>query len=271
MLEIVGLRGFPEVRAGDDLGTLTRQSLRASGRVLQDGDVLVFTSKIVSKAEGRVVDIESVEPSGLASTWASQFDKDARLVEVVLQQARRVARMDRGVLIAETQHGFICANAGVDRSNTGGAGEAILLPEDPDASARRLRRAMLEPERSHEGHSPEGSASRGTAAPTDIAVIISDTFGRAWRLGQTNVAIGAAGIRAVHSYVGQQDPNGMTLHSTGIAVIDELAGAAELVMGKLDRVPVALVRGYDYPRIPEGMPDEGASALVRNATMDLFR
>lgn len=271
MLEIVGLRGFPEVRAGDDLGALTRQSLRASGIALQDGDVLVFTSKIVSKAEGRTVDIESVAPSIFANTWASQFEKDARLVEVVLQESRRMARMDRGVLIAETHHGFICANAGVDRSNTGSAGEVILLPQDPDASARRLRHAMLVTDRSERDIAAGAAAIPPGPAPTDIAVIISDTFGRAWRLGQTNVAIGAAGIKAVHSYVGQQDPNGMTLHATGIAVIDELAGAAELVMGKLDRVPVALVRGYDYPRVPDGSPDEGASALVRNAAMDLFR
>jgi coenzyme F420-0:L-glutamate ligase/coenzyme F420-1:gamma-L-glutamate ligase len=197
--------------------------------------------------------------------------------------------MDRGVLIAETRHGFTCANAGVDQSNSGGAGELILLPLDPDASARRLRAGLLEPAHPPRRDSPApdtaGAAASRRQARTDplpaapepvrpvedIAVIISDTFGRPWRLGQTNIAIGSAGIQPVVSYVGQPDPNGMTLHATAIAVVDELAGAAELVMGKLDRVPVALIRGYDYPRMPHGMPDEGAAALVRAAAQDLFR
>lgn len=277
MIQIIGVAGMPEVQAGDDLVGLTLEALlRAqrphqpgqdgpgtqvnqvgdageTGQPVRDGDVAVFTSKIVSKAEGRTVLLETVTPSALAASWAAEHGKDARHVEVVLREASRIVRMDRGVLIAETRHGFICANAGVDASNAAGSGQLLLLPEDPDASAQRLRAAF--------------AARTGI----DVAVVISDTFGRPWRLGQTNVAIGASGIQAIRSYIGTHDPAGRVLHATAIAVVDELAAAAELAMGKLDRVPVALLRGYDYPRVEAGAPDFGAARLVRQAPLDLFR
>lgn len=253
MIEILGLPGLPEVRAGDSLAALALTALHAARIELRPGDVLVFTSKIVSKAEGRVIELETVTPSPFAMTWASQFGKDPRHVEVVLGETQRIVRMDHGVLVAETRHGFVCANAGVDASNAAATGQLLLLPLDPDGSARRLRETLRE----MTGQAP--------------AVIITDTFGRPWRTGQTNIAIGAAGILPLQRYAGSYDPNGYAIRATSIAVIDELAGAAELVMGKLDRVPLALIRGYDYPQVPPGEPDEGASVLVRQATVDLFR
>jgi coenzyme F420-0:L-glutamate ligase/coenzyme F420-1:gamma-L-glutamate ligase len=263
VIQIVGVGGLPEILPGDDLAALVVDALAAQGEPLRDGDVLVFTSKVVSKAEGRLVVLADVTASAFAEAWAAEYGKDPRHVEVVLREARRVVRMERGVLIAETRHGFICANAGVDASNSGRDGTLVLLPEDPDASARALRAAI------------------GARTGTDVAIVISDTFGRAWRVGQTNVAIGAAGIPALRRYLGQQDPEGRTLRSTSIAVIDELAGAAELVMGKLDRVAVALIRGYafapasespsDAGEATEATPEDSAAALVRQREFDLFR
>lgn len=264
MIELIPLHGLPEVQAGADLVELTLSALQqsAQGRSgrdadalteLRDGDVVVYTSKIVAKAEARVVALESITPSPFAEEWAAAHEKDPRHVEVVLREARRIVRMDRGVLIAETRHGFICANAGVDASNAGRTGHLILLPEDSDASARRLRQGLRE------------------RAEVDVAVIVSDTFGRPWRIGQTNIAVGAAGIAPLQSYIGQEDPEGLSLRVTSLAVIDELAGAAELVMGKLDRVPIAVIRGYDYPRPTEEAPDTGAASLARGIERDLFR
>jgi coenzyme F420-0:L-glutamate ligase/coenzyme F420-1:gamma-L-glutamate ligase len=253
MIQLIAVAGMAEVRAGDDLATLILQALGVSGETLRDGDIVLVTSKVVAKAEGRVVALAEVVPSPFAVAWAEAHGKDPRYVEVVLREARRIVRMDRGVLIAETRHGFVCANAGVDASNAGGAGRVVLLPEDPDRSARRLRAAL------------------GAAAGADVAVIISDTFGRPWREGQTNVAIGASGIRALSSYAGARDPDGYALRTTAIAVVDELAAAAELVMRKLDRMPVAIIRGYAYPRLRPGEPDDGVAVLVRPAERDLFR
>jgi coenzyme F420-0:L-glutamate ligase/coenzyme F420-1:gamma-L-glutamate ligase len=215
---------------------------------LQADDVLVVTQKIVSKAEGCLVNLTEVAPSPLAQRFAKQWDKDARLVEVVLHQSRRIVKMDRGVLVTETHHGFICANAGVDQSNIEGQEVVAVLPPDPDASARAIRQGMHE---------------RLGVAP---AVIISDTFGRPWREGLVNVAIGLAGIVAIKDYTGLHDAQGYELKVTALAIADELAGAAELVMNKLDNVPVAIVRGYDYPR------GEGSlAALLRAPERDLFR
>jgi coenzyme F420-0:L-glutamate ligase/coenzyme F420-1:gamma-L-glutamate ligase len=262
MIQVIPVRGLPEIRPGHNLGKAVVEALSGAGGAgspgdtggrLETGDVVVVTSKAVSKAEGRTVVLDEVTPSALAWDWAERHGKDARQVEVVLRESRRIVRMDRGVLIAETHHGFVCANAGVDASNVGAAGELILLPLDPDASARNLREDLR----------------RRTGA--DVAVVVSDTFGRPWRTGQTNIAIGCAGIAALHSYAGSVDPAGHLLVATTIAVIDELAGAAELVMGKLDRVPVAVVRGYSYSVPEAGEPDPGASPLVRQAEFDLFR
>ncbi len=247
-LQVFPVTGLPEVRAGDALGALVVQALAASEAGLEDGDVLVVTQKVVSKAEGRVVDLATVEPSDFARRLAQQWEKDARHVEVVLRESARMVRMDRGVIICETRHGFICANAGVDASNVGRTGAVTLLPLDPDASAAALRNAV--------------SAATGKA----VAVIVSDTFGRPWREGLTNVAIGVAGMDPFLDYAGKLDGDGYELRVTKIALADELASAAELVMGKLDRVPVALVRGA--PLVPGA---GSARALVRDAERDLFR
>jgi coenzyme F420-0:L-glutamate ligase/coenzyme F420-1:gamma-L-glutamate ligase len=204
--------------------------------------------KIVSKAEGDLVDLAQVDPSPLAKRFAKQWEKDARLVEVVLRQSRRIVKMDRGVLITETHHGFICANAGVDQSNIEGQDIVAVLPPDPDASARAIRQGLHE---------------RLGVAP---AVIISDTFGRPWREGLVNVAIGLAGMTAIRDYTGLRDAQGYELKVTALAIADELAAAAELVMNKLDNVPVAIVRGYDYPQ-GEG----GLAQLIRPPERDLFR
>jgi coenzyme F420-0:L-glutamate ligase/coenzyme F420-1:gamma-L-glutamate ligase len=246
-LQLWGVRGLGEIRPGDDLVARLADAL-TTGPGLQDGDILVVTQKIVSKAEGRLLDLRTVEPSPFARAWATAHGKDPRHVEAVLREARRIVRMDRGVLIAETYHGFICANAGVDASNVPGDEVVCLLPRDPDASAERLR---------------AGLAARFGAA---IGVVISDTFGRPWRNGQTNVAIGVAGVRALLGYQGQRDPYGRELRVTEIAVADELAAAAELVMAKTIGVPAALVRGAAAL-----LGTGSARALVRAPEHDLFR
>ncbi len=245
---IIPIRGIGDVQPGDDLAAVLVSALTRNNTVLESGDVLVVTQKIVSKAEGRMVNLQTIEPSHLARMAALQGRKEAAYYEVVLRESRRIVRMDRGVLITETHHGFICANAGVDESNVAGGRFVTLLPIDPDASALRLRQTLLE------------------RYNLDVAVIISDTFGRPWREGQVNVAIGAAGIAPLVDYTGQQDAYGYTLRASIIAVADELASAAELVMGKADQVPVAIVRGYRVVR-----SDVGARALIRAPERDLFR
>jgi coenzyme F420-0:L-glutamate ligase/coenzyme F420-1:gamma-L-glutamate ligase len=247
-VRIIPLRGIGEVRPGDDLAELIFAALARQGLALVSGDVLVVTQKIVSKAEGRLVDLAEVEPSAFARVAAAQGNKDPAYYEIVLRESRRIVRMDRGVLITETRHGLICANSGVDESNVAGGKVVTLLPLDPDASASGLRAALRE------------------RTGVDVAVIISDTFGRAWREGQVNVAIGAAGIAPIADYAGVADRHGMTLRASAIAVADELAAAAELVMGKIDHVPAALIHGYAFQP-----SDAGAQALIRAPERDLFR
>ncbi|HEY7465061.1 MAG TPA: coenzyme F420-0:L-glutamate ligase [Dehalococcoidia bacterium] len=246
-VSIQGIEGIPEIQPGDDLGRIIAEACRSQGVTLQDDDVLVVTQKAVSKSEGRFVNLDDVEPSALAVEMATPWDKDPRHVEVVLRETKRIVKMDRGVIIVETRHGLVCANAGVDASNVPG-GQLMLLPEDPDASARRIR----------------DSLRRETGA--DVAVIISDTFGRPWRAGYTEVAIGVAGMLPIIDYVGQIDTHGRELRATWICVADELASSAELVTGKVNRVPAALIRGYAVPR-GEG----SAKEIVRAAELDLFR
>ena len=246
-IRIIGLRGLPEIRTGDDLSGLITTSIRDAGLELVAGDVITIAQKVVSKAEGRTVDLESITVSDRAREWAAMYDKDPRVVEVVLSESRRIVRMERGLIISETEHGFVCANAGVDASNTG-EGTVVLLPVDPDGSARRIQ-AALEQEF---GLRP--------------AVVISDTFGRPWREGLVNVAIGVAGLAPIVDYRGLLDSHGHPLRVTTIAVADELAAAAELVMGKSDQVPVAIIRGFDYEaRV------SSARELLREAHRDLFR
>ena len=244
-VDILPVVGLGEIEPGADLGQLIFSAVE--GLRLADGDVVVVTQKIVSKAEGCIVQLDSVTPSALARTWAERWDKDARVVELALRESKRIVRMERGVLISETRHGFVCANAGVDCSNVG-SGKATLLPPDPDASAERLRSGLQ------------------ALSGVKLGVVITDTFGRAWREGQTNVAIGVAGIQPLRNFEGVVDPTGYQLRVTLLATADEIAGAAELVMGKLDRVPVAIVRG-----LPEILGNGTAQQLVRPAATDLFR
>ena len=247
-LEIIPIHGLPEIRPGDDLIGLLLDSLGHSHERLAAGDVIVVAQKVVSKSEGRLVRLADVVPSDRARRMAEESGKDPRQLEVVLSETREILRWERGVLICETHHGFVCANAGVDRSNAGAPDTVVLLPVNPDASAARLRAEI---------------ASR---ARVTVAVVITDTFGRAWREGHTNVAIGIAGLPALKRYVGQRDPEGYELRVTEIAMADEIAAAAELVMGKLDRCPVAIVRGLAFDE-----SDETAQEYVRPAARDLFR
>jgi coenzyme F420-0:L-glutamate ligase/coenzyme F420-1:gamma-L-glutamate ligase len=225
-LEILPVEGIPEIQPGDDLPELI-------GRAAEDlraEDILVITHKIVSKAEGRLVDLRAIEPSALANGFAARYERDPRQIEVVLRESRRIVRMDRGLIIAETHHGFVCANAGVDASNVPGDDMVCLLPVDPDASAARLREVLV------------------GRTGSDLAMIISDSFGRPWREGITNVAIGVSGMDPLADYRGQRDPHGYPLEASVLAVADELAAAAELVMGKTSGIPVVIVRGYPYER-----------------------
>jgi len=217
------------------------------GVTLQEDDVIVVTQKAVSKSEGRFVNLETVEPSPFAIELAATWEKDPRHVEVVLRESKRIVRMDHGVIICETRHGLVCANAGVDASNVPN-GHLMLLPVDPDASAQRIREGLR----------------RETGV--DVPVIISDTFGRPWRTGYTEVAIGVAGMLPILDYVGRLDTHGRELRATWICIADELASAAELVTGKVNRVPVALIRGYAVLR-GEG----SAQQMVRQADLDMFR
>ena len=236
------------MRPRDDLVGLVLASVKSAGDRLIDGDILVVAQKVVSKSEGRLVRLGDVTPGTRALEMADESGKDARQLEVVLGESKQIVRWERGVLIVETHHGFVCANAGVDRSNAGAPDTVVLLPLDPDASAARIRDQIAKRE-----------------GPT-VAVVITDTFGRAWREGHTNVAIGIAGLPALKRYVGQRDPEGYELRVTELAVADEIAAAAELVMGKLDRCPVAIVRGLTFED-----SDETAQEYVRPAARDMFR
>jgi coenzyme F420-0:L-glutamate ligase / coenzyme F420-1:gamma-L-glutamate ligase len=251
-LRVLPVSGIGDITPGTDLGRILYTALQSQELALQQGDILVVTQKIVSKTEGRIVNLAEIQPSAFARQIAAQNNKDAQHIEVVLRESRRIVRMDHGVLIAETQHGFICANAGVDESNVNGARALTLLPVDPNRSAHALRMRLQQ--------------LAGEDANFDIAVIISDTWGRPWRNGQVNMAIGVAGMDSITDYRGQRDPYGYELQVSAIAVADELAAAAELVMGKIDRVPAALIRGYSYTPA-----DGNAQSLVRDAATDMFR
>jgi len=250
-VEITGLTGLPEISPGTSLPGEILIAVKRQGLSLENGDVLVVAQKIVSKAEGCVVSLAEVRASAAAQRIAKDMRKDPRFIEVVLRESKRVVRRDKRVLIVETRHGLVCANAGVDRSNTGTSECLTMLPRDPDGSARCIAAGLRR--RSHKR----------------VAVIISDTFGRPWRLGLTNVAIGAAGLEVLRDLRGKRDASGQRLRATVLAVADELASAAGLVMGKLTRVPVAVIRGYRYTRAGHGAG--GAKDLIRPAGEDLFR
>jgi coenzyme F420-0:L-glutamate ligase/coenzyme F420-1:gamma-L-glutamate ligase len=237
-ISVLPLEGIPEVREGDDLAALLGEAIERAG-ALRTGDVLVVAQKVLSKAEGRVVDLKQIDPSDQARELAA--DQDPRHLEVILGESARIVRARGSLVIAETRHGFVCASAGVDRSNAAGRDTAVLLPIDPDASARRLSERL------------------------GVPVIVSDSFGRAFRQGTTDVAIGVAGMAPLLDLRGVRDPVGYELKTTTIAVADEIAGAAELVMGKTAGIPAAIVRGLT----PSG--DGTARDLVMPAERDLFR
>ncbi|MGH7276307.1 MAG: coenzyme F420-0:L-glutamate ligase [Candidatus Rokuibacteriota bacterium] len=245
--EVIGVEGIPEVLPGADVARLIVEAARTQRTPIAPGDLLVVSQKIVSKSEGRLLRLADVEPSAVATTMAAELGRDPRLVEVILRESRRVVRMDRGVLVTETRHGWVCANAGVDQSNVD-ADMVALLPEDPDRSARGLRERVR------------------ALCGADVGVIVADTFGRPWREGLTNVAIGVAGVAPLRSYLGERDPAGRPLQATILALADELASAAEPVMGKLDRIPAAIVRGLAWTA-----GEEGSKPLLRDPARDLFR
>ncbi len=249
-LHVHALHGIPEIAPGDDLAPLLLEAVAPAGG-LQPGDVLVLAHKIVSKAEGAVVDLAGVRPTARARFIADEHGKDPRAVQVVLDQTAEIVRVGPGVLICRTRHGFVCANAGVDASNAGAADRLVTLPEDPDASARALRAAIA----------PAGAVPRP-------AVVISDSFGRAWRHGQAEAAIGIAGLSPLEDWRGRRDAEGRELRATWIAIADQAAGAADLVRGKDERVPAVLLRGLS--RFVSDADGPGARALLRPRDEDLF-
>jgi len=246
-LRLIALCGLPEIARGADLAALVVHAAARQGVGFQRGDVLVLAQKVVSKAEGRAVALSSIQPSALAREWAPRLEQDPRLIEVVLRDTRRVVRMSERALIAETHHGFVCANAGVDHSNVAGQ-RVTRLPADPDASARRIAAGLRR--------------RTGLAVP----VIISDTFGRPWRLGLVNVAIGAWGLRVLKDLRGTRDARGHRLRATVLATGDELAAAAGLLMGKKEEIPAVIVRGFRYHAARDT-----ARSLLRPPAEDMFR
>jgi coenzyme F420-0:L-glutamate ligase / coenzyme F420-1:gamma-L-glutamate ligase len=249
LVMIIPVKGIPDIQSGDSLGEIIVAQLKNQGEEFREGDVAVVSQKVVSKAEGRVVSLSEVTPSPFALSVAKEARKDPRQVEIILRESRKIIRMKAGHLITETKHGFICANAGVDASNVARRKDTVtLLPVDPDASADRIGKTIRK--------------LTGKAVP----VIVTDTFGRAWRMGQVNFAIGVSGMKPIHDYRGSRDMYRHTLRVTEIAVADELASAGELVMNKSDKVPVALVRGYSFKRGKGTGKD-----LLRPEELDLFR
>ena len=232
----------------NDLSVIILEAIDRSQIEIQNGDILVVTHKIVSKAEGRVVELDSIEPSTKAINMAKEHDKDPRIMELILRESSQILRAKDGIIISETRHGFVCANAGVDQSNVKGD-TAVLLPLAPDESADRIRHAVKK------------------KVGKEVAVIITDTFGRTFRNGQTNVAIGIAGINPIKSYIGTSDMYGRKLRVTEIAVADEIASASELVMGKAENTPVAMIRGYNFEKTSKA----SIKSLIRAKDRDLFR
>ena len=244
---IRSVAGLPEVDPGTRLGTLIAETLQGERLEVLENDIFVVAQKIVSKAEGDTVRLATVVPSERARTWARTWDKDPRVVEVVQRQSRRIVRMERGILIAETHHGFVCANAGVDQSNTP-QGTVTLLPRDPDLSAKEIRLDLEE------------------TFGVPIGVVVTDTFGRPWREGLVNVALAVSGVPARLDYRSERDSFGRPVRLTVMALADELAAAAGLVMGKTNRMPVVQIRGINHTS-----EDEGVQGLLRPVERDLFR
>lgn len=248
MIQIFPVRVAADFKNGDDIASIISAAMRDSGFELHDDDIIIIAQKIVSKAEGRTVNLETIRPSRRATRLAKVHGKDPRLVELMLQDSKRLVRAKGSTIITETHHGFVCANSGIDQSNVGLDSHAVLLPKDSDKSARKFKDAIQKD------------------WGKNVAVIITDTFGRPFRHGQTNVAIGIAGIGPLRSYIGLHDMYGRKLRVSEIAVVDEIASAAELVMGKIDRVPAAIVRGYKFERRSASI-----KTILREEKKDLFR
>ena len=247
-LSIFGIQGLPEICEGDDLAKLVVDALLLRNTRLEDGDIVIITSKVVSKSEGRVIDLATIEPNAFAQRYAQAWDKDPRVVEVVLNESKRIVRQVGPVLITETNHGFVCANSGIDQSISVAHYRVVLLPEDPDESARTIRRKFRD-------------------LGFDIPVIISDTFGRPWRESQVDVAVGIAGMNPVTSYIGEVDPHGHEFLVQSLCVADEIASAAELVKGNVSRIPAVVVRGFSYQSDEEATMQD----VLRDPQNDLFR
>lgn len=248
LIQITPIRISNEIVLHNDLSVIILDAIERNQIEIQNGDILAVTHKIVSKAEGRVVELDSIKPSTKAISMAKEHDKDPRIMELILKESSQILRAKDGIIISETRHGFVCANAGVDQSNVKGD-TAVLLPLAPDESADRIRHAVKK------------------KVGKEVAVIITDTFGRTFRNGQTNVAIGIAGINPIKSYIGTTDMYGRKLRVTEIAVADEIASASELVMGKAEGTPVAIIRGYGFEKASKA----SIKSLIRAKNRDLFR
>ncbi|MGB9777811.1 MAG: coenzyme F420-0:L-glutamate ligase [Candidatus Bathyarchaeales archaeon] len=250
VVQIIGIKGLPIIKRGDNLAELICSAAEKQNTPIQNGDIIVVTHVIVSRAEGKIVNLDDVTPSAFAKSIAEQYGKDPALVEVILRESKSMVRMDRGILITESKHGFVCANSGVDKSNVPGERIVALLPDNPDASAEKIRSEIKRLTGCH------------------VAVIISDTHGRPLREGEINVAIGVAGIKPIRDRRGEKDLFGYVLRIKRTAIADELASAAELVIGQADEgVPVAIIRGYNYPKSKSAK----ATELIMPKEKDLFR
>jgi coenzyme F420-0:L-glutamate ligase / coenzyme F420-1:gamma-L-glutamate ligase len=248
LIQIIPIKVSGDVRPRDELDSIVLKAVKQNHQEIRDGDILVIAQKVVSKAEGRTVSLANVKPSKDAVRMAKEHGKDPRVMELILKESAQILRAQNGIIVSETKHGFVCANAGVDQSNIQGDA-AVLLPADPDRSASQLREAIKK------------------KAGREAAIIITDTFGRPFRNGQTNMAIGVAGMNPIRSYIGSRDMYGRKLRVTEIAVADEMASAAELAMGKADGVPVAIVRGYKFEKAAKS----STKPLIRPKERDLFR
>jgi coenzyme F420-0:L-glutamate ligase / coenzyme F420-1:gamma-L-glutamate ligase len=248
-IEIIPILIRDDIKKGDDIADLIIKSIKDKNESLQENDVVIITHKIISKAEGRTTDLRNIVPSEVSKKISSNTGKDPRLVELIISQSNEIVKIERDIIITETKHGFVCANAGIDTSNVGKLSDhVLLLPDDPDESARSIRNDL--------------NAKTGV----NVGIIISDTFGRPFRKGQVNIAIGVAGIDPIKSYIGKRDMYGKILRVTEIAIADEITSAAELVMGKSSRVPVSIVRGYNF-----SFNDSSISKVTRSKKDDLFR
>jgi coenzyme F420-0:L-glutamate ligase/coenzyme F420-1:gamma-L-glutamate ligase len=248
-IEIIPILIRDDIKKGDDISDLIIKSIKDKNESLQENDIVVITHKIISKAEGRTTDLRNIVPSEESKKISSNTGKDPRLVELIISQSNEIVKIERDIIITETKHGFVCANAGIDTSNVGKLSDhVLLLPDDPDESARNIRNDL--------------NAKTGV----NVGIIISDTFGRPFRKGQVNIAIGVAGIDPIKSYIGKRDMYGKILRVTEIAIADEITSAAELVMRKSSRVPISIVRGYDF-----SFNDSSISKVTRSKKDDLFR